>query len=88
MSAFDDRVKRQYGVVTEDWCRGLYARHPEPRDATLAIHSVGMVTIVYMPDPFVDDYTPVCEECYQVALSRTNYSGTFEDMRRKSWRMS
>lgn len=65
MSVYDDEVKQEHGVLTEDWCRGLYARHPEPRDATMATHGIGIVTIVYMDDPVVHDFMPVCEDCYQ-----------------------
>lgn len=71
MSAYDDQVKTEFGITTEDWCRGHYSRHLKPKPATLAVHSVGIVTIVYREDPTDHSYDPVCEECYLAHLEMT-----------------
>jgi hypothetical protein len=84
MSAYDDAVKAEFGIETEDWCRGWYVRHPEPRPARLAVRSYGLVTIIYMEYPVVESVDVVCDDCYQRWLEGGGEDPSFNEAARRS----
>ena len=84
MSAFDDAVKSEFGIETEDWCRGLYVRHPEARPALLAVRGYGLVTIIYMKNPVIEHVDVVCDDCYQKWLEDGGEDPSFNEAARRS----